>query len=138
VVQLTKKKREKEFCKKKHQGDVWVFARHKGFQQQFVWCQLFPSVHFFYIWSFPFHLFFSCDQKLRLVFTCGLLFDFASLLFSALHIYFTAPNSTQSIVSCCTIVSGTITLPLQIAAPALDLSGRERTCSLSDEGVFHI
>jgi hypothetical protein len=42
----------------------------------------------------------------------------------------------------CTVTSGTITLPLQIAAPVLDLSGRERTCSVSGEGViphiFHI
>jgi hypothetical protein len=98
--------------------------------------------------NFPFHpliflasFLYTCFhyvQQLRLVFLFWIIIRFCITIFIALQLYFTLPNSTQSIMSRCTVVSGTITLPLQIVSLVLDLSGRERTCSLSGDEWLHV
>jgi hypothetical protein len=65
--------------------------------------------------------------------------DYYSILHTyihlAIHYKFTPPSSTQSIHELYTVDSLTIVLPLLFAAPVHSLSGKQRTCSVSVEGV---
>jgi hypothetical protein len=85
--------------------------------------------------SFPFHLFFLSDQQLRLVFLFWIIIRFCITTFQCTTLIFYPTKLHPKHHELGTVASGTITLPLQIAAPVLDLSGRERTCSVSGEGV---
>jgi hypothetical protein len=107
----------------------------RGAEQQFDWCQLLLSIHFFHLAPFLSTCFFLCGQQLRLVFLFWIIIQFCITTFQCTTFIFYPTKLHPKHHELCTVASGTITLPLQIADPVLDISGRERTCSVSGEGV---
>ena len=140
---VLKKRRQKKSSWQKEQQRLSKKNTYEFWQEKDDWAafQLVKVVSFFSFPSpfyFPLHFFLLFLISNLDLCSVGLLFDFASLHSACSPLKFTPPSHTQSISELYTIVFGTIVLPLLLAATVLSFSGRQRICSVSGEGVFHI